>query len=347
VIGAGLAGALLAAVLARQGVSVAVVDPCPFYRSDFRCEKLSIDQIALLAELGLLDAVQSALGVSLRERGFRYEQLVNAVRATWPESVRLIAGRVSAIVPDGERQIIRSSEGELARVRLAVLATGVSPNLSSKLGLGRKLVRERHSLCIGFNLTSPGGFGFDGLVHPGECAGDKVAFVSLFPVADAMRVNLFSYHDPRDGWVAKARRDPMAALHEAAPRLMPKLGGTAVDGPVELRVTDIYRAEGHLRPGLVLIGDAFQTSCPATALGVTRILTEVRQLTRTHLPKWLSTPGMGTDKISEFYADPVRIRLDRKALGKAKTGRSAAVETTWAWKLYRAAVASRRRLSRR
>ena len=353
IVGGGLSGALLALVLARRGVSVAVADLHPSYKSDFRCEKVSAEQIALMQGLGVIDAVQGALppGAGLIERGFRYDQVVNAVRAAWPDTVTFLTGRVNDITPrdgggDGALQRLVSTGGDLAHARLAVLATGPSPQLAARLGLTRRVVREQHSLCLGFSLApgAHGAFDFDGLIHPGERAGDHVGFVSLFPQGDAMRVNLFSYHDPREPWVRYAKHDPLAAVLAIAPGLAPRLRGAEVVEPPEVRVTDLYRMEGHLRPGLVLIGDAFQTSCPSTAFGVTRLLTDIDRLANTHLPAWLATPGMGADKIAAFYADPVKVALDARALAKAEAVRAMATQTGPAWLARRAAVALKRRV---
>ena len=57
VVGAGLAGSLLALALARRGVRVAVIDPHAVHPADFRCEKLSADQAAMFESLGVADVL--------------------------------------------------------------------------------------------------------------------------------------------------------------------------------------------------------------------------------------------------------------------------------------------------
>jgi len=52
---------------------------------------------------------------------------------------------------------------------------------------------------------------------------------------------------------------------------------------------------------LVVIGDAFQSVCPATGTGLTRVLTDVDVLCNECIPDWLATPGMGPEKIDRFY----------------------------------------------
>jgi len=74
---------------------------------------------------------------------------------------------------------------------------------------------------------------------------------------------------------------------------------------------DLANVEGHLQPGIVLIGDAFQTSCPAAGTGVSRLLVDVERLCTVHLPGWLKTDGMGTEKIATFYSDHDKVRVRR------------------------------------
>jgi 2-polyprenyl-6-methoxyphenol hydroxylase-like FAD-dependent oxidoreductase len=349
--GAGLAGAVLALALARKGISVAVVEPNAEHRFDFRCEKLSPAQIALMESLGVLDAAAPAVssGLAINDTGFHYEALVNAVRRAWPASVRLILDRVSGVATRGEgaqmRQELRSETGPLVRARLAVLATGLSPTLAADLGLARRIIREHQSVAIGFSLERKDGrpLDFAPFVHRGERAGDGVGFASLFHFGGLMRVNLFCYRDPGDPWLRETRADPLAAAPRVAPGLAGLFSQMAVSGPVEMRATTLYRTEGLERPGLVAIGDAFQTSCPATSFGVTRLLTDVQRLVDEHLPAWLATPGMGNEKIAAFYADPVKQATDAWGLRRADRDRAVATRTDPLWRTLRLAASVKRR----
>jgi 2-polyprenyl-6-methoxyphenol hydroxylase-like FAD-dependent oxidoreductase len=93
----------------------------------------------------------------------------------------------------------------------------------------------------------------------------------------------------------------------------------------------------------VLIGDAFQTSCPAAGTGVSRLLVDVDRLCNEHVPAWLATPGMGADKIARFYADPAKRAADVKASRAAEYRRSLTVDTGLGWELHRRQVHLRRR----
>jgi 2-polyprenyl-6-methoxyphenol hydroxylase-like FAD-dependent oxidoreductase len=349
IVGAGLAGSVLALVLARRGHQVAIVDPHAPYPPDFRCEKLSAEQLALIEALGVADALAALPAPpgarrSPLERGFRYDELVNAMRGLWPSSVQFVHDRARGIVEGLERQRLELASGEAVEASLIVLAAGPCPHFREALGLRRHVVSERHSVCIGFSITPRGGgpLPFEGLVRHGARAGDRVGFASFFPVGDAMRVNLFLYHDPRSETVRRLRADPIGGLIELIPSLGKLLGRVELASPAEVRSTDLFRTRANLRPGLVTVGDAASSSCPATAIGVTRVLTDIRQLADTHLPAWLRSPGFGPEKIEQFDADPVRVNLDAVAHRRARTARRLATDITPAWRLRRRATNFRR-----
>ena len=103
IVGGGLAGSLVAAMLGRAGIDVVLVDPHPVYPPDFRCEKLDGPQIGILEKTGLADAVLRAathdreswvsrFGRVVEKRpgdqhGILYDTLVNTIRAEIPGNV--------------------------------------------------------------------------------------------------------------------------------------------------------------------------------------------------------------------------------------------------------------------
>jgi 2-polyprenyl-6-methoxyphenol hydroxylase-like FAD-dependent oxidoreductase len=308
-----------------------------------RCEKLCGEQLALIEALGVADALAALPAPpgarrSLLERGFRYDELVNAMRGLWPSSLHFVHDRARGIVEGPERRRLELAGGETIEAGLIVLAAGPSPHFRQTLGLRRHVLSERHSVCIGFSITPRAGGGplpFEGLVRHGASAGDGVGFASFFPVGEAMRVNIFLYHDPRSETVRRLRADPIGGLIELIPSLGELLGQAELASPTEVRSTDLCRTRADLRPGVVIIGDAASSSCPATAIGVTRVLTDVRQLADVHVPNWLRSPGFSTQKMEQFDADPVRVRLDAVADRRARTGRRLATDITPAWRLRR------------
>ncbi len=349
--GGGMAGSLLALVLARRGLPVSVVDPDRHLGPTFRNEKLGIDQIARLDALGVLSCFQEAAwgvdavrdgaapGAALPEMkdcGARYDRWIERVRAAWPSNVTFVEGKVDDIQTSDDQQAFVLSTGERLTGRLAVLATGRGERLRAALGIQRTVFSEKHSVCIGLSVKPRAGSCQDvkaQIFH--GAAGSRIAYMTLFPMLEEVRINLFAYHDVNDPWVARMRTDPLGVVAQALPAAAPYLGDMDVVRKLEIRSTDLYRVEGHVQPGVVLIGDAFHAPCPSSGTGMTRIINDIDLLANVHLPRWLATPGMGEAKIGRFYADAAKRRVDGLSLKRSLGGRAAAVSRTPYWQVRR------------
>jgi len=348
VVGAGFAGALMALLVARQGRSTLVVDPHSVHPGDFRCEKLSLDQAHLIAELGIGEAFGLAPDgdpVELTQRGFSYEEMVNGLRALWPAAVTPIVGKAVGISPSAQRSTVTLADGRRLTTKLVVLATGLGERLRSDLGLTRRILSPAHSVSLGLTLKAPAARrdALIGLVQPGEQSGDGVGYASFFSFGADVRMNLFLYDAPQSERVARFRSDPLGELVRALPSLTSKLEGARAIGTVQLRVTDLYAVEHPARDGLVLVGDARRTSCPASGTGVMRILHDAKLLTASHLPAWFTSDHIGADQIAAFYTEPSLIALDRTAHRRSLNGRAAATSRSVYWRLRRLAQTVRRR----
>jgi 2-polyprenyl-6-methoxyphenol hydroxylase-like FAD-dependent oxidoreductase len=106
-------------------------------------------------------------------------------------------------------------------------------------------------------------------------------------------------------------------------------------------------AEGHLQPGIVLIGDAFQTSCPAAGTGVARLLADVDRLCTEYAPRWLATAGMGREKSSQFYSDPDKLAADQRSLKMARFRQALTSRRDIGWDVRRRLHVLRRSLTHR
>lgn len=354
VVGAGLAGSCLAGALARVGIQVALVEARidgGAERRDFRAEKFGADQMALFESLGLGPALTSSTTAttevmvvrygqlvsweSAREWGAPYPVMVQAVRDTLPRVV-LRPGRVVDLALGPDRQVLTFSDGGRIEARLVVLATGFGQALQTKAGLDRRLVSPRHSLAAGFDMAAPrSAFPFPALTYFSEAFGGRDAYLTLFPMRDVMRANLFCYWAHDDEMVANLRRDPEAAVRRIMPRLSLHCPDLSVAGPLEIRPIDLFRTEGVERDGLVVIGDAYQTACPVPGTGISKLLTDADRLARVHIPSWLASPGMGRDKIAAFYADPIKRASDADSLRVSLYMRGLAVETGPLWRARR------------
>jgi 2-polyprenyl-6-methoxyphenol hydroxylase-like FAD-dependent oxidoreductase len=131
------------------------------------------------------------------------------------------------------------------------------------------------------------------------------------------------------------RRAPRATLEAALPRLKRLTGEFDIAGDVKIRPADLYVSSGHRRSGVVLVGDAFQTTCPVTGTGSDKVFTDVERLCRVHIPAWLATEGMGAEKITAFYDDPVKLACDAWADAKAWNFKSVSVDRGLYWNAQR------------
>jgi 2-polyprenyl-6-methoxyphenol hydroxylase-like FAD-dependent oxidoreductase len=221
--------------------------------------------------------------------------------------------------------------------RLVILANGLNSGLRHRLGMARKDLSPCHSIMLGFDLVPVGrvGFDFPALTYYAERAGDRTAYITLFPIGGAMRANLCIYREVDDPWLRRFREAPQQTLFALMPGLKRFTGECEVSGAVRIRPADLYVTEDCQRAGIVLVGDAFSTSCPAAGTGTGKVFTDVERLCNVHIPRWFETRGMGEEKIAAFYDDPVKGAYDAHSLAKAYHLRSLSVEAGLRWRAER------------
>lgn len=350
IVGGGLAGSLAAAMLGLQGLRVVLVDINEVYPPGLRCEKISGLQVAMLRKCPIVDEVLSVATPyrefwvarfgrivekkSLKEQyGIAYDTLVNRVRRSIPGAVVKIAAKVNSIACSDQRQTVTLATGKEIQARLVILATGLNEGLRRSLGITREVVSKCHSVTLGFDLKPIGrrSFDFQALTYYGERPTDRVAYITLFPIGDTMRANLMVYRPVDDPSVRAMCDQPDASLAGLLPGLKRIVGPALVDGPVQVRTIDLYRSQGHLQPGVVLVGDAFGTACPAAGTGTDKVYTDVIQLCNVHVSQWLQTAGMGVDKIGAFYADALKVACDRRSFNEAFRLRAASIDEGLLW----------------
>jgi 2-polyprenyl-6-methoxyphenol hydroxylase-like FAD-dependent oxidoreductase len=350
IIGGGLAGSIAANMLGRAKISTVLIDPHRVYPADFRCEKISGDaQLDRLCKTGLADAVLAATtldGVNWiarfgrlldkrpsRQFGIAYDALVNLIRRQIPGDVDTLLAKATAVTTSPERQTVVLSNGELISARLVILASGLNPGLRHVLGLERQVISTCHSISIGFDIVPIGrsSFDFPALTYFSERTLHRTAYVTFFPIGNAMRGNLFVYRDVRDPWLREIRRSPEQALDGCLPNLRRLIGDYRIAGDVQIRTADLYVTSGHRRHGIVLVGDAFASPCPASGTGTDKVFTDVERLCNLHIPNWLTSVGMSETKIAEFYDDPVKQACDAWATREAFRLRSMTIENSPYW----------------
>jgi 2-polyprenyl-6-methoxyphenol hydroxylase-like FAD-dependent oxidoreductase len=355
IVGGGLAGSLSAAMLGRAGIDAVLVDPHPVYPADFRCEKLDGPQMRTLKLTGLAEAVMRASTLDQEfwmarsgrvivkrqgdQHGILYDTLVNTIRAQIPAHTEFIHAKVVDISTGPERQTVKLSNGEEITARLVILATGLNIGVRQKLDIDREIVSAGHSISIGFDVTPAEGraFPFSSLTYFAERPADRMAYISLFPIGAAMRANVFGYRDLHDPWLKQFRDAPKETMLAMWPRLKRLMGDFTVSGFVKIRPIDLYVSHGYRQDGIVLVGDAFSTTCPAAGLGARKVMVDVERLGNVHIPRWLETPGMGKAKIAAFYDDPVKQACDAHSAKKAFELRSSCIDPTLPWAAMRVA----------
>lgn len=355
IVGGGLAGASAAVMLGRADHEVVLVDPHQVYRPDFRCEKLDPSQMQLLRRMGLAGLVLPFATCSrdlwvtrfgrlidklpVDQYGIAYQDLVNAVRAGIPGRVGRVWGTVAAIEPGEERQIVRLQGGEIIDTRLVIVANGLNWSLRRSLGITCEVLSPGHSITIGFDIAPKhgGGFAFESLTYHGEHPRDRTAYLTLFKLGRGMRANLMIYRSADDPWLQDFREAPKTTLLALMPGLATLLGEFDIEPPIRIRPADLYAAGNVVQPGIVLVGDAFATSCPAAGTGTNKVLRDVERLCAAHIPGWLATPGMGAEKIAAFYADPEKQAEDLRSRRAAYHLKSLTLETGPVWRVRRLA----------
>ncbi|HVV39843.1 MAG TPA: NAD(P)/FAD-dependent oxidoreductase [Nitrobacter sp.] len=353
IVGGGLAGSVAAAMLGRAGIATIVVDPHEIYPPDLRCEKLGGTQIPILRRTGLAEEVlrattldgevwEARFGYVVDRKpsdqyGIMYDTLVNTTRTLIPANVTTLHTKVTSVSTSDERQKLTLAEGEDISARLIVLANGLSVSLRDQLGLERRVISACHSVTLGFNVIPVGrpAFPFPALTYwPGRTSA-RMAYLTLFPIGNAMRANFMVYRPMDDVWFREFREAPEAAMRAMMPGLARMAGDFKVDGQIKIRPADLYVTNGHRQHGVVVVGDAFSTSCPAAGTGTDKVFTDVERLCNVHIPQWLATEGMGRDKIEAFYDDPVKTACDAWSTAKAYHLRALYTDNGLSWRAKR------------
>ena len=351
IVGGGLSGTLTACLLGRAGYRVTLIDRHRIFPQEFRVEKVGGEEIEKLQRLQLLAPLSAASlpfdeivnmhrGRVLdrtygRNYGFFYNRLIAAMRAALPETVNFVVGQVCGLRTGATQQRISILGQNEMTARLLVLAGGMGDILRRDIGITHRSIGARRPLAFGFNLRPlrSNRFRHPALTYYGD--GDGIDHLSLFPVPGATRANLFLFRDPRDPWVKSLYDEPKQALVAAFPSLVETFGDFEIASRIDSWITDITFAENCRQAGVVLIGDAYMTSCPAIGLGVSRLLTDVERLCTVHVPQWMEETSIDSTRIAAFYGDPEKLAMDTNVLRTADHHFNIGGGTDLSWRLRR------------
>jgi 2-polyprenyl-6-methoxyphenol hydroxylase-like FAD-dependent oxidoreductase len=355
VAGAGVAGATTAAVLGRKGWRVLLLDAHSTCPPVFKAEKILHHELSLLREFGLLEPLLPRSGgiselcdaydgrIFRRNRveqiGITYPDLVNALRTHLPPQVETKVGRVNRITHNNDAGTTRVdlADGEALTARLVVVACGIGGALLPSLGLRRRVIQKEQCVTLGFDVAAANSrpFPFESVTYFPTDPTTRIDYLTLFKVRDTMRANLFTFLPGNDPWIREFLHQPRPLLDRALPKLTRVTGDYQVTGKVESGRVDLYRMEGDMPDGIVLVGDALQSSCPSTGLGLKKAFTDISVLAEC-VPAWFSTPGMSADKLKTFYDHSRKRSMDAYALQDAHHRRHLASDLSPRWRLRRA-----------
>jgi 2-polyprenyl-6-methoxyphenol hydroxylase-like FAD-dependent oxidoreductase len=334
IVGAGMAGAMLATVLSRRGVNVVLIDVRDRCAPTFKAERLEPDQSELMQRLGVLDAVAAISAqidhvdtgyrgryverLPIKQFGASYHDMVNALRRDLPREVEQIVARVQSISTTADAQYVVLEGDRVVQARLVALASGAGGKLHDSLDVRRRMVNENDSTTIGFSIAPDNGsaFPFDALTYHPDRLDAGVDYLSLFACPSGMRANLFTYFAPTDPMIKSIAKEPRQGLNRFFPGLARLIGDFRITSKVEAKPIDLWVAEETGRDGLVLVADAFQTVSPSTGTGILKVTTDVLVLSEL-IPEWLASPGMSVTKTRAFYADARKRASDEVSLNNA------------------------------
>jgi 2-polyprenyl-6-methoxyphenol hydroxylase-like FAD-dependent oxidoreductase len=360
IVGAGVAGTTTAAILAQQGWRVLLLDSRSKCPPVFKAEKVERDELSLLRKYALLEpllpyAAQITKAYAafdgrifkrlhIEQIGIAYDDLVNTLRANLPASVETKLGRVNQICPGPSVASVHLADGEELKARLVVLACGISSQLLSSLGLRRRVLQKEQCIGIGFDVVAANSPTFESVTYYPKDSASRIDYLTLFKIRNRMRANLFVFRPGNDPWIRAFHHEPQLLLGRALPGLPRVIGDYEVTGKVVSGRVDLYRTEGEIPDGVVLIGDALQNACPSTGLGFRKVFTDIDVLAQC-VPEWFSTPGMTADKLKLFYDHPRKRSVDAHALQRAFHNRHTATDPSLRWQLTRSVFHLRRHLA--
>ncbi len=286
VVGASLAGSAAAALLARAGARVAVVDRATFPRPKTCGELLSPDGVAVLARLGLDGAARAAGAATIRRFSLVRPDGVRAEGRLPAPALSLSRERLDLVVLDGARAAgAETFLGEAATAIEGDLASGFAVRTPARTLAARAVLGAwgRYSPLDGrlgrpFFGAPPPLFGFKKFLRgeAGRHLDDRVVlhlfrggYLGLSLVEEG-RVSLGALarpavakeaHDDPGRFLARLR-GASAALAADLDGLVPEPGPALVSEPVHLG-----RREAVLG-GLLLAGDAAGVVDPWTGSGM-------------------------------------------------------------------------------
>lgn len=333
IVGAGFSGTVAAYNLTAQGINTILIDHVAEYPDAFRAEKLEPNQAEALQRLSMLEYRQPCkppIGGTINYRdgkrsafdtqeqyGMHYGNTVNSFRRALQPETKLLIEKVTDIRLSDDIQTVITSNRQI-NCRLVILASGGRDVLIRKAGIKRRNHSSLTSLSFAFNIIPASGqpFAFNGFNYflSGETGG--IDYATIFRIGEIMRVNIFTQWATKSSKVKNLKQDPVTEMNRYFPDMVNQIGEYEASTKVQAFPTQFYRLKGAQKHGAVVIGDDYQSVCPATGTGLDKVTTDVERLCHHYIPRWLKSPGMEKSKISQFYKDAEKQNCDDNSLEK-------------------------------
>jgi flavin-dependent dehydrogenase len=288
IVGAGIAGSVLATLLGRNGLSVELFEQGRFPKEKPCGEGLMPGGVAALARMGLDQVVggtpfygvhyhlrdltvecrfPSAAGCAGAGRGQRRKDLDQALfhAATSTAGVTAFTNaRVDGPLCENGRVVGVRVDGESRRAALVVAADGVNSRFRHRMGLNKSPRRNRFGVCTHFRLAS-------GQQQPPWAdvfvSSGSELYVTPLPDGEVLVAGMAR---------ARTLTQPIESLFHnwwnSQPALASRLEGATRISPLFATSPLSVSARSGVAPGLVLLGDAAGSVDPITGSGMTLAL---------------------------------------------------------------------------
>ncbi len=340
VVGAGVVGVVCAQGLARQGLSVLLLERLHPMPPCLKAEKISGEAVPPLLRLGFQAAVDASLTplhsvavffgerrlgtlrLDVPEAGALYYVLVNNLREHLDPRIDFRPGvKAEAFEqrPDGIEVI--TGQGARVACRLVVIATGDAHHMLESLGGTYEPQPPHQTFVAAFTMNGTlddRQASVDTKTYHRPVSGGPVAYATFFRLGAALRANIFCPGPIDEKWQRDLKQRPLEALSEGSRLIAAAARSWELTSPVMIRKMQVVRLRPPAVPRIVVLGDAAHTIDPSGGGGLTFALLEAELLLDFYARRWLEEDDCSTGAIQTFYMDPRRREAVQRFFGRGQ-----------------------------